>query len=416
MEDEGIMMATLTQFRRCCLPAFCALTLALSLPSAAHGQAEPIPPAAKSALVQFVDNYERFEFYSCEYTHTKVKATTGEDAVAGKWGPRQPGEQGCPSHAVTSLVKDGKYERFEKIADEESQKIEREGHKSLTKDPKFPGLAFGPGVGFTSQTQLFNGEDSLAFSRTAVKPTGVGTVNLKGHGVPAWSQEGGTQYLHVIYAGGPSSLERMAAASPKPIGVRTAAHRGIECLWLTIHRPDATRIEFALDAARGHIPLCIVRYDAKGAEDKRTEVTEIQQCSKNRWFPMRIVKYFTQGRGFWIVDDYKITKLDVDHRPSRESLMLDLPAGTDILDIEQSNPGKVTPFAILMKNERIHPEDIPRLREVVYRKQKDPLADTALPPKPIVWWKWAVGATGLLLVLGAVVWRIRGRRHPPQVT
>ena len=59
-------------------------------------------------------------------------------------------------------------------------------------------------------------------------------------------------------------------------------------VWLTIHRTDATRFEFALDPARGHIPLCIVRYDTKGIEDKRIEVTEIQQCSKGRWFPMRI--------------------------------------------------------------------------------------------------------------------------------
>ncbi len=90
--------------------------------------------------------------------------------------------------------------------------------------------------------------------------------------------------------------------------------------------------------------------------------------------------------------------------------MLDLPAGTDILDTEQNERGKVTPFATLRKNEKIHPEDIPRLREVVYRKQADPLADTALPPKPIVWWKWATGGAGLILILAALVWRIRSRR------
>lgn len=291
-------MATLAQIRPYSLLAFCVLTLALSLPRAAHGQAEPIPPAAKSALVQFVDNYERFEFYTCDYTHTKAKTTTGEDAVAGKWWARQPGETMYPTHAKTRLVKDGKFERYEEIADEDSQKTVREGHKSLTKDPKLPGLSFGPMVGFVSQIQLFNSEDSLVFS----PEDGRGIVNLQGHGRPSWSQEG-RQYLQVIYAGGPSSLERMAAASPKPIGVRTAAHRGVECLWLTIHRTDATRFEFALDPARGHIPLCIVRYDTKGIEDKRIEVTEIQQCSKGRWFPMRIVKYFTQGRGFFIVDD-----------------------------------------------------------------------------------------------------------------
>lgn len=390
---------------------FVPLICIFCLHSHSLAQIQPDSPEASSALAQFVDNFDKFEYITCEYTHLRGKVATSEDALAGKWRPRQSGELPSPSSVRTSLVIDGKNVRFEEFADDESLKTSREGDKKVTKIDNNPGLTFGGAVDFMSGAELFNGTDSLHFTPSDGNPNNGGNiVNLNGRGVPSWSQKG-IQYLHIINARGPSSLEKMAATSPKPIGVLNATHRGVDCVWLTIHRPDATRFEFALDPARGHIPLCIVRYDAKSVEDKRIEVTEIQQCSKNRWFPMRIVKYFTQGRGFWIVDDYKVTKLDVDNRPSRESLMLDLPAGTDILDVEQSEPGKVTPGATLRKQERIHPEDIPRLRDVVYRKQQDPLADTAILPAKTVWWKWAIGGAGVLLVLAALIWRIRSRRN-----
>ena len=87
---------------------------------------------------------------------------------------------------------------------------------------------------------------------------------------------------------------------------------------MTIHHPDGHKREFALDPARGHLPLCIIWSDDKGAELDRYEVAEIKECSNGRWFPMRIVVYMTQNRGFWIASEYRVTKLDVDNRPSRE--------------------------------------------------------------------------------------------------
>ena len=72
---------------------------------------------------------------------------------------------------------------------------------------------------------------------------------------------------------------------------------------------------------------------------------------------------------------------------------------------------KVTPTVFLKQAERIHPDEIPMLRDLIARKQLQPLADTALRPPGIAWWKWTIGGIGLALVLAALVWRIRSRRR-----
>ena len=387
-------------------------SVALTGPGSVSAQ-ETLRTKANSAIASFQENIERFEFLTCEYDYTKAKTLTDVDAMNGKWMARQPGDTAFPNTARVSMIKDGKLVRYAIVADADSLKTQKEGHKSTKADPKNPGLAFGPAIAFTSSTQLFNGVDSLSFMPSDGVPGGMSnSVSFCGKGTLAWAEanhESGF-LLNIICGGGERSLWRLASASRMPIEVRVSPHRGVECVWLTIQDPKGQKVGFALDPAKGHMARCVIWKDEKGSEYWRQEVTEIRECSNGRFFPVRVVSYMTQNRGFWLASEYKVTKLDVDNRPSRESLMLDLPAGTAVSDLDGEELGKVNPTIFLKQNERIHPDEIPKLRDLIARKQEQPLADTALHPPGTSWWKWALGGVGIVLVLAAAVWRVRSRR------
>lgn len=386
------------------------IVLATTSPPRAAIAQDSARAEANAAVAKFQDHLDQFSFMTCEYDYTKAKASSIADAVAGKWMPRQSGDTMFPNTARVRLVKDGKNIRYEMIPDEDTLKIRRDGSKSATPDPKNHGLLFGPVMAFDISTELYNGADSLRF--VPGFGSGMNSVNLHGKGVSVWSEEmqQGGLFLNVIHEGGKFSLAKLASTTQKPIEVRRSSHSGIDCVWLAIHQPNGHKREFALDPARGHLPRCIIWSDEKGTELSRCEVTDIKECSNGRFFPMRIITYSTKNRGFWLASEYKVTILDVDSRPSRESLMLDLPAGTAVSDLDREEVGKVNPTIFLKQNERIHPDEIPKLRDLIARKQEQPLADTALHPPGTSWWKWALGGVGVALVLVAAVWRVRSRR------
>lgn len=342
---------------------------------------------ANAIVAKFRANMEALPFYTCEYDETRAKAETIEDAFAGKWLPRQPGDKVFPSKARVRWVQDGKNVHHAIIAER-----------------------LQPDSGFISMTQLANGVDSLSYLPGDARPGNErGNVNFCGRPASPWGEQ---SLLSLLCGGGANSLWNQAAATTKPIEIHSAPHRGVECVWLTIHDPMGKRTQFVLDPVKGHFPRCIIWQDQFGDEIWRQEVTEIRECSKGRYFPMRILGCSPKTLEHWSVSECKVTKLDVDARPERESLMLTLPRNTYVMDVQDSRTDRVTPYVVLKSDLRIHPEEIPKLRDLFATKpmpEEPPPTEREAPPPGFPWRKWAPAAGGVAILLAAAIWRRRSK-------
>ena len=356
------------------------------------------PPAGESAqlLAAVVNGYranlEAFEYMTCRYTVTWGFAKSLDDALAGRLESK-------PRTAAVVFYKDGRIIRF---------RIEEDAATRATLDKPLPpekmdtiaGLKGGPIVPFMTTDYLLNGTHGLLFD-----PRGH-TANIYDGG----SQKGkevdpyflltplkvNTKYDFGLLA---DQATRGEVRSIPDAATVEGQFR------TTFHIAKDPTIGFTIDLTHGSLPTRIEMLFAKGEDGAYTIVVpQIRACSNGRWFPERIVTFLKQfpTQSPCLVRDYKVVELDVDHRPPRDALTIDLPAGTTICQFNDPRKSFKT-----RRPERIGPEDLSRIEQLTEEVPKNPQTDTTIVLPRRYTWVWYTVA-GSIVVLGVTY---LGRRY-----
>lgn len=279
----------------------------------------------------------------------------------------------------------------------------------LRKDSANPSLSWGRSP--TTNRLTSNGNETLHFY-----PTGHdGQAALRVKGQKAYDELLSTP-LHMLgYRNPPRNpydlmVEADRAGKPWTAGTPTQVN-GAVCIPVSFHTPNGFRTVFYLDPARGSVPLRIQEYEQGPDGEKevdRTDVLELKEYPGGRWFPMRVrFIRFPHVQGRFIAAVKEVTELDPDHRPTNDELAVDVPAGISI--VRQDKP-QAKYGVTLKRGEKIGPDDLHRIIEVSEARQENPLADTAivLPKRP--WWRYALIATGAVVIAAGATFAVRRRR------
>jgi hypothetical protein len=166
--------------------------------------------------------------------------------------------------------------------------------------------------------------------------------------------------------------------------------------------------KFSLDVGRGYLPIRGSTNLPGKWQDQRF-VTEVRECSNQRWFPDRSLWVITPRKGDLLdVTELKLLEFDADHRPDPSEFAISVPAGTIVN--HQTDPSKVQQFFRLKQDEKIHIEDAPKLFAMIDEVRTTPLMDTAIPRnKTYLSVRWVGGAVGLLVALGGLLFLMRRR-------
>jgi len=102
---------------------------------------------------------------------------------------------------------------------------------------------------------------------------------------------------------------------------------------------DQSDLVYLLDPARGFLPVQLWIQRPDGTVHSKAVVTDVRQCTGDRWFPMRCV-YFRartedamQGAGSVTV--FQVTDLNVANRPSDDAFVVTIPKGAALHDGEK---------------------------------------------------------------------------------
>jgi hypothetical protein len=133
-------------------------------------------------------------------------------------------------------------------------------------------------------------------------------------------------------------------------------------------------------------------------------VPQIIACSKGRWFPERVVTFMKQSptQSPCLIKDFRVVELDVDRRPPRDALTIDLPAGTSVCQLDDSRK-----FFRTRRPERVGPEDLARIAHLTEEVPRNPQTDTTIVlPRSYTWVWYAVAAA-----IGLPIAAYYGRRY-----
>jgi hypothetical protein len=362
------------------------------VPSSAVWAADPA--VLKAALVANQASLDAFPTYKCRFTWTKAIAKSEQAALRREY----EGATSCDY----ILVVDGGKEKFQALT---PSKIPSPKGAAREKDGKA-----AVSVDFMPACDLRLREHSLRYIRnfqqaTVAKgrpedPSGPSPLTLICGGAKrAYSPaknflSGHTQNPATLTGEGESILE------DSPVVHVRAQAKSID-------------YEYYFDVRRGYWPLKFVQHlEPPWAGEKHDHVIHLvkaQECGRQRWFPMTWVEVsIYPKRSSVLVSELNVTELDVDNKPSDEDFSILLPAGTAI-DEDSHAPGQAPRSFRLRQQEKITPDDIPRLAKMLNVVAQQPLMDTAVhSPPPFPWVKWSLFGGGCLaLALAVVVYRRR---------
>jgi len=140
--------------------------------------------------------------------------------------------------------------------------------------------------------------------------------------------------------------------------------------------------EYYFDVSKGYLPLKAVRHVeppwAGEKFDLILHVLQAKECSNQRWFPMTLLQIdVTPGKPLVDISELRVTELDVDRKPTDEDFAITIDAGT-MIKLETRDTHKAPPFFYLKQQEKVTPEDIPRLARMLENVVSQPLMDTAV--------------------------------------
>ncbi len=165
--------------------------------------------------------------------------------------------------------------------------------------------------------------------------------------------------------------------------------------------------EYYFDPSQGYLPLKLVRHCEPPWSAEKFDVVlhllSAKECSRSRWFPMKWLQiYVYANRAAVEVVELRVTEFEPDTRPTDEDFSIVLPAGT-LVQGESENAKVPAKSFRLRQQEKVVPEDIARLAEMLDNVGKVPLMDTAIPrPSFLARAKWPLIAGGIVVLAVAV--------------
>lgn len=383
-------MPSLRQFRW-------ALALAAAvgaIPSVAVAQVDD--RVAKVAALACQDNLDAFVHYKCRFTLTLAQAESAAKARAG--GLKNV------RHYEHMMVVDGGKEKIETLAAAEERKPESvfgmKGEHKLSGASK---LSYKE-VDWVPLGYLRNGDDVLSYTsmlQVASLFTKETSVNLP-DALPLSMNVMGVRRQ---YAPWPilQRCEDRKFALTKAVDSAIDGRPVIELLFSHSGKPFT---RFFLDPQQGYLPKEVVYYTAHEGVKVLNHVylLEAKDCGKGRWFPTHVLSILAEYHNPVLVRDIRVTELETDKHPTDGDFALAIPAGTQIRHAKAGEPGLFN----LKQDEKVTPDDIPRLFAMLEEKPKQPLMDTAIPKKgwPATSIYYGIGAVVSLLVC-FVLWRRR---------
>jgi hypothetical protein len=356
--------------------------------SPARGAENDASPG-KAAALGAEANFSGIRTFKCRFTLTKASAATISDALKGNYTNARKCE--------FLLVVDGEKQKLESRTpiDTTLPKNLKEGTNPLSgQKGSYRTLDFAPLAGIRrgdtilryvaewKQAQIFedpNKEDdegATPLSELQWRPA---------NGLKAWRE--------LTEKGGAKAMSQGVIKEDGRTVVHLQYEIGSRTKW------------FVFDPQRGNLPLKFrsIDNDPKGirVSEFQSHLLAAQDVGKGRWFPTHVLAFTvpTDPARPFAVADYHVSELVVD-KVSDEDLSLEIGAGTTIFrrDMPIGSKERMT----LRKDERISPDDIPRIEKMLKDAPYEPLMDTAIPHPSRRWYKrW-------YFVLGSVVTLVAG--------
>jgi hypothetical protein len=357
--------------------------------------ADEAADAARVSCVAYRANMASLQTFKCRYVYTRANAKNLEAALAGAYTDVRM--------IVFDFVRDGKRQRFENVTPidvtppKNSPAVERVGRV---------GVAYHP-TEFTPIADLRLGEEGLHYlvpwKRVTVTDSGE-TARLP-YSTPlsivGWENVlGPTKQLELTDSG------NATFSSGGVIQIREQP-----CVHAQFKSEKWGNQEFYFAPGSGYVPI-FIRERLPTVQEVQTQVLEVRDVGDHRWFPIHIVQV-TLGRtpdGPVRVLDIHATELQMD-KVKDEDLAISVPAGARVewLFAERHESERLD----LRQNEKLIPDDIPKMKELLARRAQNPLADTAVGPsdqsrRTSKW--YFVAAAALFFLLAVVVFRRTRRR------
>ena len=263
--------------------------------SGAPGDKETL---AKAAIIGCSANVNAFPFYQCRWRITKAQAKSVEDAVGGKF-----------LNALSSdhrLLVDGDKDLYEGLTAALPPDF-----KQAIPFPGRNGLFLVPAP-LRSDSYLSDGKRELNFV-PQLSAANLWSRDKAVHGIEETP-------LGLVYLGhrnrfGPDFLARSEEFEMASDGLEEIEGRAAITVRFRNLR-DQSMLRFSFDAARGYLPIRMT-YFMDGKLRTQVFVTEIRECSHQRWFPERFVEIDTPGRADlpYDVKEVQLLDLDADQRP-----------------------------------------------------------------------------------------------------
>jgi len=213
-------------------------------------------------------------------------------------------------------------------------------------------------VPITSASMLFDGTNRLRYSPD-MKSVNINPGSSPGHGIDVTPFSMGMM-------GGDEELNPGKVLEECESGIIFCRTEGTEVIdgipvisFSFGDNPDKIAFRYSLDEDRGFLPFRIIMYNySSGKVETTVYLTEIQKCSKGRWFPMRSVSVSnpTTPNGLFSVREIKVTSLDIDTPPPETLFGFDIPKGTMLL-----NPTQMLSANKFQEEEHVTANDLNKL-------------------------------------------------------
>jgi len=364
----------------------------------ASAQADDPLSMAKAAILAHQANLHGFPTYKCRFASTRALADSSQEALRGKYDNAR--------QCDFLLVLDGDKEKYECYATGE------------VKPPKKADGLRGPmesgSVDFIPIANLRLGDQALHYfspwrsADICVK----GTYRANVIDSPLFMEFMGPRQVFA-----PVTLLQQCDTGDMLLtaeGLTVLDEQPVVHARLTSKLSKSLNYEYYFDVRRGYLPLRVVRrvYPPETAQqyDRVTYLLDAKECSKGRWFPMHTVTVFVQPTQKRVdITEIRVKELDVENKPTTEDFTLELPAGTKI---ERPNEDPEYRSFRLRRNERITPDDIPRLLRMLDAVGSVPLMDTSVRRDSINnLTNWSLMGGGLVVCCASVyMYRRLGRK------
>ncbi|MCI0740753.1 MAG: hypothetical protein L0Y72_17015 [Gemmataceae bacterium] len=367
----------------CAIPAL----VALAVPAAAQDANTQV---LKAALIANQANLDGLPTYKCRYTLTKATAESQAAALRGQYN----NVRACES----ILVVDRGKEKYQALADGKLPPAEQavkgpDGKMSVSVD-------FIPICDLRLNDQMLSyfGPFQNASVQTSKSPplselTPL-TMMCIGQGLrtsPAAMFLNGRAREPAVFGRGQMELDGHVV-----VHVRAKA----------ISIDD----EYYFDPSQGYLPLKMVQHcEPPWSGEKHDVILHLlsaKECSRSRWFPMKWLQiHVYPNRAAVELVELRVTEFEPDKKPTDEDFSIVLPAGT-LIQGESENARVPRKSFRLRQQEKVTPDDIPRLAEMLDNVGKVPLMDTAIArPGLLARAKWPlIGAAVALLAVAAFIY------------